>query len=117
MEPKYTPLQIFFAALGLSSFGGLAALLHSGRSLTVRALLNAIVYSGAMGLGIALLWYNYFDGQKNVHFLLGVSLFAGIGGVTLLDFIIQVFKNGGINITISPNDGEPPVPPATGGTP
>ena len=117
MEPKYTPLQIFFAAFGLSSIGGLAAHLRSKQQLTLRSVLAAIIYSGSMGIAIALLWYNYFDGQKNIYFLLGISCFAGIGGMTVVDFVVQVIKTGGINITIAPAEEHPPTPPPPRGTP
>jgi hypothetical protein len=57
-----------------------------------------------LGVVISLLWYNYFEGKGNVYFLLGVSGLAGIGGVTVLDFIIEALKRGGIHISISPGD-------------
>ena len=96
----FDPLKVFAAAFSISSVGGLAALLRSKREITRRAVLSTMLYSGVLGLVIALLWYNYFDGRGNLYFLLGVSGLAGIGGTTVLDFFIQVLKNRGINITI-----------------
>lgn len=96
---ELTPLQVFLSALGISSLGGLAALLRSKKQLTPRAVAAAVVYSGALGMIIALLWYNKFrDG--NLYFMLGVSGLAGIGGMTALDFIVTALKKGGVNIII-----------------
>lgn len=104
---RLEPLHVFLSAFAISSLGGLAALLRSNRELSLRAVVSAVLYSGIMGLIIALLWYNWFDGQGNLYFLLGVSGLAGVGGTTVLDFIIQVIKKGGVTINIAPGD-EPP---------
>jgi hypothetical protein len=104
MQDKITPLQVFMACFGLASLGGLTALLRSGRPLTVRTLTAAVLYSGLMGVIIGLVWYNYFDGQNNVFFLMGVSGLAGLGGTTLLDFVVQLISKGGVNIIIKPKD-------------
>ena len=106
---KMTPFQVFLASFSISSLGGLAALLRSERELTWRSAASAILYSGMMGVIIALLWYNFFDGKGNLHFLLGVSGLAGIGGTTVVDFVIQVIKKGGVHISINP--GDQPKPP------
>lgn len=100
-DPKLTPLQVFMSALAISSFGGLAALLRSDKSVNFRSVLSATLYSGLMGLIIALCWYNWFDGDGNTYFLLGISGLAGIGGTTVIDFILQAVKKGGINIVIT----------------
>lgn len=108
MQNEFDPLRIFLAAFTISSLGGLAALLRSKRDITWRIGISASLYSGLMGLIIALLWYNYYDGDGNMYFLLGISGLAGIGGTTVVDFIIQVLKKGGVNITIAPVDGDAP---------
>lgn len=110
MQDKFEPFKVFLSAFAISSIGGLAALLRSRQPLSPRTILSAVLYSGLMGLIIALLWYNWFDGQGNIYFLLGISGLAGIGGTTVLDFIIQVIKQGGLTINISAGDN-PPVPP------
>ncbi len=53
-----------------------------------------------MGLIIALTSYQYF-GVTNPYFLLGVCGLAGVGGTTVLDFVLQVFKNGGLDVKIT----------------
>lgn len=101
-DDRLGPLQTFLSAVAVSSFAGLAALLRSNKEITLRSVLTAIIYSGTMGLTIALLWFNY--GRDNVYFLLGVCALAGIGGTSLLDFIVLVLKHGGVKITINPDD-------------
>lgn len=108
MPDKFDPKMTLSAAFAISSLGGLAAMLRSNKPLTVRAVLSAVLYSGVMGLIIALLWYNYFDGNGNIYFLLGVSGLAGVGGTTVLDFIVQAFKQGGVHITITPGEEQHP---------
>lgn len=118
MNGKLAPLHIFLSAFAISSIGGLAALLRSKKQISARTIFSALLYSGMTGLIIALMWYEFFDGQGNIYFLLGVSGLAGIGGATIIDFIVQLFKTGKIwtlvkiitagklNITISASEGE-----------
>ena len=100
------PLRLFSAVFGLSSFAGLASLLRSGRPVSPLAIASAMLNSVLLGLGIFLLWYNYFRSGDNILFLVGVCLFAGLGGATVLDFIAAASKNGGINIKISAGDSD-----------
>lgn len=107
MSDKFTTTQlgIFIASFTIASLGGLAALLRSGKDLTVRAVLGALLYSGVIGLIIGLMWYNYFEGQGNIPFLLAVSGLAGIGGATVID-LVKVFMQGRLNISITPTTGD-----------
>lgn len=115
MQDKLTPLEVFISCFSISSLAGAAALLRSGKALTWRAVTAAILYSGIFGLVIGLLWYNYFGGQNNVYFLIGVSGLAGLGGTSLLDFAVQGIANGfNIKITTS-SDGDQEDPPADAG--
>lgn len=106
MHDKFEPIRIFISAFGIASLGGLAALLRSKKELTLRSVSSAILSSGIVGLIIALTWYNYFNKEGNIYFLLGVSALAGIGGMTVTDFVIQLLKNGGINISIAPMEDD-----------
>lgn len=109
MSSKLSVFEVLASCFTISSLGGLAALLRSGRSLTGRVVLSAVLYSGIVGLVIGLVWYQYFSGQDNIYFLIGVSGLAGLGGTTLLDFVVQVLSKGGVNIHISPK--RDPTPP------
>lgn len=101
MPERMTPLQVIASCFAISSLGGLAALLRSGKPLNWRSVFSATLYSGIVGVTIALVWYQYFDGQNNIEFLIGVSGMAGLGGATMLDFIVQVLNRGGINIQVT----------------
>jgi len=106
MPERFGPLQVLLSCFSISSLGGLAALLRSGKPLTWRAVGTAVLYSGITGLVIGLTWYNYFSGQDNLYFLIGVSGLAGLGGTTLLDFAVQVIAKGGLHITVNPGGTE-----------
>lgn len=105
MQDRLEPQDVLFACFTLSSVAGLATLLRSGRALTWRLLIASWLYSGICGLVIGLIWYNWFDGERQNHFfLIGVSGLAGLGGMSVLDFIVQVISRGGLKVTISPAD-------------
>jgi hypothetical protein len=107
MQDKLDPLHVLSSAFAISSIGGLAALLRSKQPLSLRTTVAAILYSGIVGLLIALLWFNYFkSSDENLYFLLGISGLAGIGGTTVIDLAVQILRNGGVNIVIKPNDDE-----------
>ena len=107
MLDKLSPFQVILACLALSSVGGLAALLRSGAHLCWRSIFAAMLYSGVFGVVYGLIWFNYFDGgDQNYFFLIGSSGLIGLGGTTLIDFIVQVIAKGGINIVIHPKDDD-----------
>ena len=116
MPDRLSPVEIFLSSFAICSVAGLAAHLRGNRDLTMRQTVSAMLNSGLLGLAIAFLWYTYFDGQDNVWFLMGVSLLAGLGGVSLLDFLLMVIKRGGIDIQVrtrDPDYPEGPEKPAT----
>ena len=90
MADPVTPFGVFTASGGIASLAGLAALLRSGKPLTVRSVISAVLNSGIMGFAIAGLWYSYFQG--NTYFLIGMCALGGLGGTTFVDFAVQVLK-------------------------
>lgn len=96
MNDKINPIYVFLSAFGVSSFAGLAALLRAGKQVNGIAVLSAVLNSGMLGLCIALIWYNKF--QDNIYFLIGICVLAGLGGATLVDFMVAAFKSGGLSI-------------------
>lgn len=108
MQEKLTPLQVLLACFTISSMSGLAALLRSGRELNWRGIFSAILYSGTFGLIYGLIWFNYFDGaDQNYFFLIGSSGLVGLGGVSLIDFVVQGILHGfNIKITTSSPDAD-----------
>lgn len=99
----FDPLKVFWSAFGIASFAGLAALLRSGKKLTWLAVFAAMLNAGLIGLAICLLWYTKFRSEDNIYFLIGVCALAGLGGTTVIDFVIQLCKKGGVSITITPS--------------
>lgn len=94
-DPWVIGLLAFFGA----SFAGLATQLRSGIALTPRSVLAAMLNSGLIGTIIALMGYKMF--ADNLPYLVGLSLLAGIGGATVLDFILTIIKRKmGITIRI-----------------
>jgi hypothetical protein len=106
MPERFTPIQVLLSCLALSSFAGLARLLRSGEPMTFRAVASAMLNSGIFGLVIALFWYNYFE-KTNVYFLVAISGLAGLGGATLIDFAMQLFRAGGVRLVIGPDKDDP----------
>ena len=88
----------FFGA----SFAGLTTQMKSGKILTLRSVAAAMLNSGFIGVIIFLLGYKMF--YENLPQLLGMSIFAGIGGATVLDFFITILKKKGFSITIKGNE-------------
>lgn len=106
MSDNLSPFQAFISAFSVSSLAGLAAYLRSSRQLTVRGTISAMLNSGLLGLAIVFCWYTYFNDRNNIWFMLGVSLLAGLGGISVLDFILQVVKRGGLDIHISTQESD-----------
>ena len=105
MQDKLTPLEVFVSCFSVASLAGLASLLRSGKPLDRRVVIAAMLYSGMFGLTIGLLWYNYFGGQDNIYFLVGVSGLAGLGGTSLLELLVHGISKGfNIKITADKKD-------------
>lgn len=110
MQDKVNPINVFLSAFGVSSFAGLAALLRAGKQITPISVISAILNGGLLGLAIALLWYVRF--QDNVYFLIGICVLAGLGGVTMVDFLIEAVKSsggisiGGVKVSLSGKEKE-----------
>jgi hypothetical protein len=105
VEDKLTPLQIFLSCFSIASLAGLAALLRSGQVLSWRMVFSAFMYSGIFGLTWSLICYRWFGGSAvNLYFLVGSAGLIGLGGASLLDFVVAVIARGGINVTIVPKE-------------
>lgn len=100
-EPWGMALLSFLGA----SFAGLANQLRSGRALTARGVAAAMLNSGFVGVVIFLVGYQSF--RDNLPYLVGMSLLAGIGGATILDFAIQLIRRRAA-ITIQIDAGDKP---------
>lgn len=101
MQDKLDPVTLAIAATVVGALAGVGALLRSTKELTARALLSAAINSGALGGGLAMLLFSYF--KDNTWFLLGLCLLAGLGGMTLVGFILTLFRQGGVNVDVKIN--------------
>lgn len=99
-EPWLIGLLAFFGA----SFAGLATQLRTGKEVTWRAITAAMLNSGFIGSIIALVGYKQF--ADNLPYLLGISLLAGIGGASMIDFfLLLIQRRMGITIQIERRKG------------
>jgi hypothetical protein len=89
---------ILSCAFFVSALAGVAALLRSGAELTWLKVVSAVLNSGLIGLGVALLWYTQY--QENLYFLLGVCVLIGLGGTPMVEFVLAMFKRGGLTIQV-----------------
>jgi len=96
------PLYLFIIAFFISAMAGVAALLQTSKAITARLLIGALLNSGALGLGIALVLFTWC--KDNTWFLLGLCLFAGLGGMTAFGFVIALIRQGGVTLNIRVKD-------------
>lgn len=85
------PVRLIGYTFAVSSLAGLAALLRSGQEITPRQLAAATLSAGLLGSGIMLVWWDWMGGRFP-WFMMGVSLLAGLGGVNMLEFAIQLIQ-------------------------
>ena len=102
------PVKLFGGIFVASSFAGLASLLRSKQTVTWRNIASAMLNSGFIAVIIAFSWYSSYK-DTNLWFLVGVSLLAGLGGSTTIDFAFQYARTK----LGFPNPNENPKPPAS----
>jgi ABC-type uncharacterized transport system permease subunit len=83
----YLIVGVFFA----SSLSGLAALLRSRQKITKRAVTSSLLNSGFCGLACALLMIHKL-GAESVPLVVAISILAGLGGTSVIDFLGELFK-------------------------
>lgn len=75
----------------ISSFAGLAALMRTGRKMTWRSIFSSMLNSGLLGVAIACGMIHAF-GPEHKFFIGFVSLMAGLGGNTAVEFGYGLFS-------------------------
>lgn len=108
------PLKVFSYIFGMSSIAGLAALMRSGKDLTLRAITTASLNSGVMGVSIAMIWVHLY-GIDHIWFVSGISLLAGLGGTSLMDFAYQSAV-GVLQVYAARLGEQAPMPPGFNGS-
>lgn len=117
------PYTLFTMSYLLSSFAGLAALLRSGIPLSWRLVISAFLNSGLFGVAVAMIWTELYGEIKYPWFMLGVSILAGLGGTSLVDFAFQLIRESlrtyaqrlEKSVPVIPERQKPPDPPAEPG--
>ena len=95
---KLDPVTLAITAAVVGALAGVAAALRTTGQITWRAVLSAGLNSAALGSGMAMLLFTYF--KDNTWFLLGLCLLSGLGGMTLLGFVLAIIKKGGVYVDI-----------------
>lgn len=93
-------IALFVAAFLLAAFAGMASLLRSPDAITFRSAASSFLNSGLAGLAVAMIFFYNF--HENMYALIGLCLVIGLGGVTMVDFLIHLFKKGGFSIKLGP---------------
>jgi hypothetical protein len=83
-------LWVFVCAFLFASLSGVASVLRASAKPTLWAVLSSALNSGMLGLGLSLLWIAYF--RDNVHFLVGICVLAGLGGVSTVELALAIFR-------------------------
>lgn len=98
-----TSLWLLFALIGGAgaSMLALGLLLRSNETLTRRVVLGTLLHSLAWGAAVFMLGYSrYVD---DLPFLLGLSIFSGMGVASFLDLVLLLVKQRlGISVSINP---------------
>lgn len=93
-----SPWILFGGIFLVASVGGIAALMKGKQKITGRMVFSAAILNGLASVAIALLLYD----KMPLGYVLGTSIFSGIGGITVLDATIQAMrpKFGDIGVAV-----------------
>ena len=98
-------LITFIAGFGLSAAGGLAALLRSKAPLKWRVIASTILYSGMLGLVVAMLCYGTFASTERIPVLLSICGLSGLSGQSFAMKMVEVLSKGGLRVIIRGLEG------------
>jgi len=104
-----TSLWLVFALIGGcgASMLALGLLLRSNQALTWRVVLGSVLHSIAWGVAVFLMAYNKLS--ADLPFLVGLSIFSGMGTASFIDLMLLLVKQRlGISVTINPPSSIPP---------
>jgi hypothetical protein len=101
-------LWLLFALIGGSgaSMLALGLLLRSNDKLTTRVIVGTLLHSAAWGSAVFLMGWSTLS--NDIAFLLGLSIFSGMGVASFIDVVLLLIKQRlGIQVTINPPPKEP----------
>ena len=96
-------LWLLFALIGGSgaSLLALGLLLRSNEKLTTRVIVGTALHSSAWGAAVFMLSYSTLS--QDLAFLVGLSIFSGMGVASFVDVVLLLIKQRlGIQITLNP---------------
>lgn len=102
-----TSLWLLFAMLGGAgaSLLALGILLRSDQKVTRRMLLGTVLHSMSWGAAVFLLMVD--QTQLGLPFMLGVSIFSGMGLASFIDVVaLLIKKHLGVTVTVNPPSKE-----------
>lgn len=91
-------LTVFVLASVVSALSGIAAILRTEKEFTLFRVAVVTLNATLLGLGLAMVWYAYFE--KNPNVLVGLCILVGLGGTSVLDVIVNAVKSGGLSISL-----------------
>ena len=103
-----TSLWLLFALIGGAGASVLALgmLLRSNETLTRRVIAGTVLHSTAWGAAMFLIAYSRYT--NDLPFLVGLSIFSGMGVASSLDLVLLLVKQRlGISVTINPPSKDP----------
>jgi pimeloyl-ACP methyl ester carboxylesterase len=102
-----TSLWLVFAVMGGSgaSMLALGMLLRSNQALSKRVVIGTLIHSAAWGSAVYLMSYSRFS--ADLPFLLGLSIFSGMGAASFIDLALLLVKQR-LGISVTFNKSEPP---------
>lgn len=93
----WNSLTVFILAGIVSALSGIAAVLRTEKDFTLFRVIVVTFNATLLGLGLSMIWYTYFEKSPNI--LVGLCILIGLGGTSIMDVIINAFKNGGLSIS------------------
>lgn len=88
-----SPFEVMLVVLASSSVAGLTKLLNSGKSLELRVVVGAVLFSSVYGVGSAALMLAYMpDDNRTMWVIIGVSCFAGLGVASAQSFVAALLN-------------------------
>jgi hypothetical protein len=98
------PWVVFLASFILAALAGAASALRFAKVLSAGVLVVHALNAGMLGLGVGLLWFDTFKANGSVNQLVGFCVLVGLGGMTIVDFALYLFRQGGVTITIQKSE-------------
>ena len=91
MPSQYEPLHYFAGVFVLTSLAGLAAMYRAGKIPEKSRVFAASLTSGLLGVAIAMYGWEHYP--QSPWTCAAISLLAGIGGMSTVDFVVTAMKS------------------------